>query len=336
MCGRLAVVAVLIIGLVGISECGRRPQLAFEAQHDDAELERRLQSLNKTPEKTLTTREGHIYDCIPINKQPAFDHPALKNHKIQLHPTSFPVSSSSRKSASLLLHDYINGETCPDGTVPIKRVTKESLIAADSLVLVPATGTKMDQKNSDASNKGCYNTFCSGFVQIDKSLPINYQLPHSSYADHPLQQYKFHFVLNQDTVTGNWWLIGVQVDLADGNEEFVSIGYWPSELFTELKNGGDTIAWGGTTYPGKDGIYPNMGNGLKPFGSYFSACFWENIHLITDGYHRDITAEELEIHVDSTDCYNLEVTKISDDADFLIHPFSFTFGGPGRTTCPGP
>src|ERR1044072_269701 len=31
------------------------------------------------------TKFGYIVDCIDINKQPAFDHPLLKNHKLQVN-----------------------------------------------------------------------------------------------------------------------------------------------------------------------------------------------------------------------------------------------------------
>lgn len=31
------------------------------------------------------TRHGDIYDCVDIYKQPAFDHPWLKDHKIQVN-----------------------------------------------------------------------------------------------------------------------------------------------------------------------------------------------------------------------------------------------------------
>lgn len=29
--------------------------------------------------------DGDIIDCVPITKQPAFDHPFLKDHKIQVY-----------------------------------------------------------------------------------------------------------------------------------------------------------------------------------------------------------------------------------------------------------
>jgi len=33
----------------------------------------------------MQSENGDIIDCVDIYKQPAFDHPALKNHKIQVH-----------------------------------------------------------------------------------------------------------------------------------------------------------------------------------------------------------------------------------------------------------
>lgn len=31
------------------------------------------------------TEEGDIIDCVDIDKQPALDHPLLKNHKVQVN-----------------------------------------------------------------------------------------------------------------------------------------------------------------------------------------------------------------------------------------------------------
>ncbi|KAL0007396.1 hypothetical protein SO802_008898, partial [Lithocarpus litseifolius] len=50
---------------------------------EDLALERQLKSINKLPVKSIQTEFGHIVDCIDINKQPSFDHPLLKDHKIQ-------------------------------------------------------------------------------------------------------------------------------------------------------------------------------------------------------------------------------------------------------------
>ena len=39
----------------------------------------------------LQSPDGDTIDCVPVSKQPAFDHPFLKDHKIQVH---FPHSRS--------------------------------------------------------------------------------------------------------------------------------------------------------------------------------------------------------------------------------------------------
>ncbi|KAI3891646.1 hypothetical protein MKX03_008835 [Papaver bracteatum] len=56
-------------------------------KEEDMELDMKLKILNKTPVKSIKTKLGDIYDCINIYKQPAFDHPLLKNHNIQMKPS---------------------------------------------------------------------------------------------------------------------------------------------------------------------------------------------------------------------------------------------------------
>ncbi|KAJ0962701.1 hypothetical protein J5N97_027823 [Dioscorea zingiberensis] len=99
---------------------------------EDLDIERQLKLLNKPAIKTIVD-DGDIYDCVDIYKQPAFDHPSLKNHKIQLRPNSYPdglfdddiSSSTNGTSIEIGLKD---GNTCPSGTVPIRRVSKDDLI----------------------------------------------------------------------------------------------------------------------------------------------------------------------------------------------------------------
>ncbi|XP_028199646.1 uncharacterized protein LOC114384190 [Glycine soja] len=93
---------------------------------EDLELERQLQLINKPHIKSIRTKFGDIIDCIDINKQPAFDHPLLKNHKLQRKP-NFKTSSVKNSWARLIFglekHQY-----CPTGTVPIQTITKDDLI----------------------------------------------------------------------------------------------------------------------------------------------------------------------------------------------------------------
>ncbi|VVA31517.1 Hypothetical predicted protein [Prunus dulcis] len=72
--------------------------------------------------------EGDIIDCVDIYKQPAFDNPLLKNHKIQLRPTSFPAQmKNSAPVTDPISETWSKREASPDGTVPIHRTTKDDL-----------------------------------------------------------------------------------------------------------------------------------------------------------------------------------------------------------------
>ncbi|KAI3899841.1 hypothetical protein MKW92_001888 [Papaver armeniacum] len=97
------------------------------SEEEDLELERQLNILNKSPIKTIHTGWGDIYDCIEFHKQPAFDHPLLKNRTITIPKIDEPVSTRSHKT----LMSQIEG--CPKRTVPIRRTTKEDLIRAKHL-----------------------------------------------------------------------------------------------------------------------------------------------------------------------------------------------------------
>ncbi|KAK4592411.1 hypothetical protein RGQ29_016807 [Quercus rubra] len=88
------------------------------------------------------TKFGHIVDCIDINKQLAFDHPLLKDHKIQERPH---FSKRTTKNAGLSRNRPsmigLQQDACPSGTVPIRRTTKADLIAIRSMsnIIYPQT-----------------------------------------------------------------------------------------------------------------------------------------------------------------------------------------------------
>ncbi|KAE9617138.1 putative neprosin activation peptide [Lupinus albus] len=72
---------------------------SISQDHEDLDLERHLKLINKPPLKTIQA-DGYIVDCIDINKQPAFDNPLLKNHKIQV--------SKLQKTCELLFRSKLN------------------------------------------------------------------------------------------------------------------------------------------------------------------------------------------------------------------------------------
>ncbi|PIA46355.1 hypothetical protein AQUCO_01500109v1 [Aquilegia coerulea] len=64
-------------------------------------------------------------------KQPALDHPLLKNHKIQLKPSSYPKRKKIEKSSAKFTNNYsqigMKSIGCPLGTVPILRYQQNVL-----------------------------------------------------------------------------------------------------------------------------------------------------------------------------------------------------------------
>uniref|UniRef100_A0ACD5ZAU6 Uncharacterized protein n=1 Tax=Avena sativa TaxID=4498 RepID=A0ACD5ZAU6_AVESA len=72
--------------------------------------------------KTIQMKGGDVYDCIDVNAQPSLNHPRLKNHKIQMQPSSFPFGldmESQLPHSVSEVQPYI--VDCPIGTIPIIR-----------------------------------------------------------------------------------------------------------------------------------------------------------------------------------------------------------------------
>ncbi|XP_026439852.1 uncharacterized protein LOC113338696 [Papaver somniferum] len=104
------------------------------SKEEDTELDKKLKILNKPPIKSIQTKTGHTYDCINIYKQPAFDHPLLKNHKIQMKPNVIQgeqIDEPIFNTVSSIVRSKLEG--CPSETVPIRRTTKEELVNAKYL-----------------------------------------------------------------------------------------------------------------------------------------------------------------------------------------------------------
>ncbi|XP_017428932.1 uncharacterized protein LOC108337005 [Vigna angularis] len=122
------------------------------SRHKILEVERKLKYLRRHSLKTIESEDGDIIDCIDINKQPAFDHPALKDHKIQMTPThnsaKEDVTSGSRtsrngknsksgkmmnESLSVTSQVWQKSGKCPKGTIAVRRIRKRELLKAHSI-----------------------------------------------------------------------------------------------------------------------------------------------------------------------------------------------------------
>ncbi|WVZ49259.1 hypothetical protein U9M48_000633 [Paspalum notatum var. saurae] len=135
---RAQCLVALVVALVMLLCCFL--ELAAAAGRSSALEERQevrslLRQLNKPPLATIQSPDGDIIDCVHISKQPAFDHPMLKNHTIQMWPSYHPQGldlDSSITSRPFTQTWQQNGK-CPENTIPIRRTQEEDVLRARSV-----------------------------------------------------------------------------------------------------------------------------------------------------------------------------------------------------------
>ncbi|XP_010940141.2 protein neprosin [Elaeis guineensis] len=92
-----------------------------------------LKRLNKPSLKTIKSPDGDLIDCVPSHLQPAFDHPKLKGQK-PLDPPERPKGYFRTATVDGTFQAWtLAGESCPEGTVPIRRTTEEDVLRASSI-----------------------------------------------------------------------------------------------------------------------------------------------------------------------------------------------------------
>ncbi|XP_020212824.1 uncharacterized protein LOC109797254 [Cajanus cajan] len=126
-------VAMLLLWIL-FASCSAAKRLSLL----EIEIEAKLKRLNKPALKTIKSEDGDIIDCVDIYKQPAFDHPALKNHTIKMMPDFLLESQNSSteeasESRTVIFQTWQKSGSCPKGTIPIRRILKEDLLRAASL-----------------------------------------------------------------------------------------------------------------------------------------------------------------------------------------------------------
>ncbi|MBA0853916.1 hypothetical protein Goshw_023845, partial [Gossypium schwendimanii] len=101
------------------------------------DVEEKLKQLNKPAVKIIQSEDGDIIDCVEIYKQPAFDHPALRNHVIQMKPSfdlkEVKINSKNESSKVAVFQTWQKSGSCPEGTVSIRRIRREDLLRANSV-----------------------------------------------------------------------------------------------------------------------------------------------------------------------------------------------------------
>ncbi|TYK09970.1 uncharacterized protein E5676_scaffold16G00990 [Cucumis melo var. makuwa] len=131
------VVIFSVLGIVSLC-CGTRLE---SGSRQKLEVQKHLRRLNKPAVKTIESPDGDLIDCVHMSHQPAFDHPFLKDHKIQMRPSYHPeglfdenkvAEKASEKPNPINQLWHANGK-CPEGTIPIRRTKHEDVLRASSV-----------------------------------------------------------------------------------------------------------------------------------------------------------------------------------------------------------
>ncbi|XP_050908756.1 uncharacterized protein LOC127122461 [Lathyrus oleraceus] len=342
------------------------------------QYEEEFNKLNKFAVKTIQSLKGDIVDCVLTHKQPAFDHPLLKGHKLW----SPPKESKEHKQINSLRESIqswsLSGEFCPEGTIPIRRTKKEeikswrtdiiqrryhatAIVEGDGYTGAKANLNMWDpqvEKKDEFSaakiwvisqsfaenieagwqvfpgkygdNKarlfvywtvdgynqtGCYNLECPGFIQTNREIYLESAIDQTSVYDN--DQCGLNLKIEQDTDSGNWWL-----GYGDGH----ILGYWPNNLFTELKGEAHLVQFGGEVLDINPSGYhtaTSMGSGHFAEEGFGKAAFFSN-NQVKVSSNIWIDPPEPKFSVDHPNCYNIK-SGFSSEAGFF-----FYYGGPGR------
>ncbi|KAK2407876.1 hypothetical protein P8452_69826 [Trifolium repens] len=93
----------------------------------------RLQQINKPAVKTIQSPDGDIIDCVLTHEQLAFDHPLLKGQKLLDPPETLIEHNQIGNSSDVFQLWSLSGESCPEGTIPIRRITEQDMLRAGSI-----------------------------------------------------------------------------------------------------------------------------------------------------------------------------------------------------------
>nr|AAK84952.2 putative carboxyl-terminal proteinase [Gossypium hirsutum] len=376
-----------------------RPEVELQKLKAIREL---LNKINKPPIKLIQSPDGDIIDCVLLHHQPAFDHPRLKGQK----PLDPPERPSGVNPNGMGGEDFqlwsMSGESCPEGTIPIRRTSEEDMLRASSVRRFgrkrPRRRVRRDSTNNGhehavgyvsgdqyygakasinvwtprVSNQyefslsqmwvisgsfgddlntieagwqvspelygdnyprfftywttdayqatGCYNLLCSGFVQTNNRIAIGAAIsPTSSYNG---GQFDISLLIWKDPKHGNWWL-----EFGSG----VLVGYWPSFLFTHLRDHASMVQFGGEVVNSRAGGFhtsTEMGSGHFAGQGFGKASYFRNLQVV-DWDNNLIPLSNLRVLADHPNCYDIQggINRVWGNY--------FYYGGPGRNVkCP--
>ncbi|XP_021749922.1 uncharacterized protein LOC110715645 [Chenopodium quinoa] len=205
------------------------------------DVKRKDSSPTEETVRTIKDNNGDVVDCVDIYKQPTLNHPLLKDHKIQMDPSSSPRSktngrNSHKTSYSLGIRMYANVVAFPStetrfygggGQLSVwnPAVLRAKDYSASSLIVVLSETAMLSAgwivnpglygdfqtrffiywTTDDSINTGCYDLHCEGFVQVNKRVDLGAAMESISTIG-AKSHLSLRILIFLDRTTGNWWL----------------------------------------------------------------------------------------------------------------------------------
>ncbi|KAL0720612.1 hypothetical protein Bca4012_035211 [Brassica carinata] len=322
-------VALMMIGVI-ISPCVYGREFS---DHQEIEVERLLKRLNKHALISIKSDDGDIIDCVPIQSQLAFDHPLLKNHTIQMRPSFIPESTSTYTTDITNVTQYatMNSKGKYFGTEFVVNIWKPYVQGRREFSLAqtwivsgdgPTKNTIEAGFQADGyQHTGCYNTDCPGFVQMSKRVTVGGTF--KTVSQYGGDQFVHRIVIWRDRKNGKKWWLKV-------GDEFV--GYWPSSLFTSIRDGAKRVSWGGEIVNDMTGgkhTATDMGSGHFAEEGNKKASYFRNLKIVSD---TNFMREPKGVYTKTTNanCYNIKAGP-----NGTSWGVKFYYGGPGlNAKCP--
>ncbi|BFG32518.1 hypothetical protein CerSpe_187910 [Prunus speciosa] len=168
-----------------VSDSGRRLSPANQTFRPGSELNKLrvvqsyLKKINKPAVKTIQSPDGDVIDCVLSHLQPAFDHPELKGQK-PLDEPERPKDKGHNNTDTVgdsyqLWSD--SGESCPQGTVPIRRTADKDILRASSIRRFGRKPRRSVRRDSSGSGHEHAVVFVNGDQYYGAKASINVWAP---------------------------------------------------------------------------------------------------------------------------------------------------------------
>ncbi|BBH03790.1 Protein of Unknown Function D [Prunus dulcis] len=150
-----------------VSDSGRRLSPANQTFRPGSEL-------NK-----LRSPDGDVIDCVLSHLQPAFDHPELKGQKPLDEPER--PKDKGHNNTDIVGDSYQlwsdSGESCPQGTVPIRRTADKDILRASSIRRFGRKPRRSVRRDSSGSGHEHAVVFVNGDQYYGAKASINVWAP---------------------------------------------------------------------------------------------------------------------------------------------------------------